>query len=110
MASIIKRTEDVVKACDEALADILKIREDARERLIADKMAEKLFGRVRYPAREAAIEALKKEQDFFGNSWTMAGMLGYQTASELKLLKSMCNHAGVIRLDSKDFNLIRAYL
>ena len=110
VASIIKRTEDVAKACDEAFADILKMREDARDKLVAEKMAEKLFGRVRYPTRDDAIAALKQERDFFGNSWSMAGMIGYQTVSDLKLLKSMCNHAGVIRLDSKDFNLIRAYL
>lgn len=110
MASIIKRTEDVAKACEDALLHLEQFRKDAQESLITEKMAETLFGNQRYKTREAAIDALKAERDFFGSRWHTAQQLGWQTEADIKLLKSMCRCAGVIRLDSKDFALIRGHL
>jgi hypothetical protein len=114
MASIIKRTEDVSKACDAALAGIKQMREEALEYLVAEKMAETKIVRwgtaPKYASREAAIEALKQEKDFFGNRYSISQMLGWERESGLKKLKAMCKCAGVIRLETKDFNLVGGYL
>jgi len=112
MASIIARTADVLVAVEEAIKHIEDYRKEALDSIVAEKLAEKVrFTSIpKYANREEAIEALKKEQDFFCNRYMTVQYLGYETMSGLKRLRAMCKVAGVIRLDNKDFDLVSGYL
>lgn len=115
MASIIRRTEDVAAACALYLDYINKKREASLNRAVDKLMAEvkpRWFRMVpRYASREDAIAALKRDdRDFFGSRYDQIMNWGWGTVEELEKLQAMCKRAGVIRLETEDFNLVKGYL
>jgi hypothetical protein len=117
MASIIRRTEDVAAACALYLDYINKKREASLNRAVDKLMAEvkpRWFRMVpRYDSREDAIAALKRdERDFFlfGSRYDQIMNWGWGTVEELEKLQAMCKRAGVIRLYTKDFEMLGGYL
>lgn len=116
MASIIRRTEDVAAACAARLDGIKKLRDKAVNDEIEEMMSETkgtFFKVPRYASKEEALEAMKKDQrDFFwfGSKYDYLMSRYWETEQNLKKLQAMCKCAGVIRLETEDFNLVKGYL